>query len=144
MIVVDASVWISVLVPADSRHGASRRWFNRWHLGNRQIVVPILFPVEVAGAVSRRMGSTVDGHVVAADILRDPLLQLVVIDESLGETAADLAIDLGLRGADATYVAVAQRFDVPLLTWDHEQATRACVVVPVQAPDEAQAIGSED
>lgn len=63
-----------------------------------------------------------------------PDLRLISIDGELGQLVATLAADLGLRGADATYVAVAQQFDVPLLTWDREQASRASKVIRVQTP----------
>ena len=39
--------------------------------------------------------------------------------------AAKLAAELGLRGADSTYVAVAARLDLPLMTLDIDQREKA-------------------
>ena len=44
---------------------------------------------------------------------------------------------LRLRGADATYVAVAQRLDLPLITWDREQLERASRLITVRSPVES-------
>ena len=40
-------------------------------------------------------------------LLKVPSLRLVPLDAQLGRASAQLAAELGLRGADATYVAVA-------------------------------------
>ena len=52
---------------------------------------------------------------------------VVVVSRKLGDVAMD---DLSLRGADATYVAVARRLDCPLVTWDVEMVrkTRGTIV----------------
>ena len=36
-----------------------------------------------------------------------------------------IGVDLGLRGADSLYVAVAARLDLPLVTLDVDQSERA-------------------
>jgi predicted nucleic acid-binding protein len=54
-----------------------------------------------------------------------PGLRMVEMDASLVTTAAQLAADLGLRGADALYVAVAYRLGLPLATLDEDQIKRA-------------------
>ena len=45
--------------------------------------------------------------------------------------AAHLAAELGLRGADSTYVAVAARLDLPLVTLDIDQGERAAKRIKV-------------
>jgi predicted nucleic acid-binding protein len=123
--VVDASVWVSRLVPADAHHAATVDWFARQEEAASLLVVPALMPAEVAGAIARR---TRDGRLarrVVERLLRLPTLRLVTLDRRLAERAAVLAADLGLRGADAPYVAVADRLGLPLVTWDREQRERA-------------------
>jgi len=56
------------------------------------------------------------------------------VDDTLGRQAATLAIDLRLRGADAVYVAVAQYFNLPLITWDAEIINRSKNVIQVNTP----------
>lgn len=54
-----------------------------------------------------------------------PNLTLVALDDALAEVAATIAADRALRGADAVYVAVAQRYGTTLVSLDHEQRERA-------------------
>jgi predicted nucleic acid-binding protein len=54
---------------------------------------------------------------------------LIEMDCSLVTEAAGLAGQLGLRGADAIYVAAARYLDLPLCTLDEDQARRAGYLV---------------
>ena len=56
--------------------------------------------------------------------------------ESQGETAAAIAAQQFLRGADAVYVALAGQLRMPLVTWDKELLERAAAVVPTLTPAE--------
>lgn len=69
----------------------------------------------------------------AVEILQNlPGLRLVEMDAALIHEAAHLAADLGLRGADATYVAVAARLNLPLATLDEDQRDRAAKRVAIR------------
>ena len=52
----------------------------------------------------------------------------------LADVALRLAAHLHLRGADATYVALAQHLDVPLVTWDDELLQRTGGIISVYTP----------
>ena len=134
MTVADASVWTSVFLAEDIHHKVSRRWLGRWTSRGGIVLAPSTLHAEVAGAVARRTGDITLGHQGLARLLGSPAVQVVPIDELLGVEAARLAADLRLRGADAVYVAVAQHFAVPLVTWDQEQLTRAATVVATRTP----------
>ena len=47
------------------------------------------------------------------------------IDESLAQAAENIALECFIRGADATYAALANRLGAPLVSWDQELLTRA-------------------
>lgn len=51
--------------------------------------------------------------------------------------AASLAINLRLRGADAVYVALADRLAIPLVTWDDEQLLRTRSRIDPLTPERA-------
>ncbi|MFB0535451.1 MAG: hypothetical protein ACETWR_10755 [Anaerolineae bacterium] len=51
----------------------------------------------------------------------------------------DLEVARRLRGCDAIYAALARREGVPLVTWDHQQRSRAAPVVEALTPSEALA-----
>jgi predicted nucleic acid-binding protein len=132
--VVDASVWVSRLVPQDVQHAASRRWFEEQAAGGDLVISPTLLLAEVAGAVTRRTGHSELALQAVQMLLRLTELRLVPLDSRLGQLAAQLAAEDGLRGADAVYVATAQHLNVPLVTFDHEQRARGRRLVEVQSP----------
>jgi predicted nucleic acid-binding protein len=133
--VVDASVWVSRLVPQDVHHLASRRWLEQHVASGGVLVAPVLLLAEVAGAISRRVGEPELAHQAVESLLRVPGLRLVPIDHRLGKETARLAADLRLRGADAVYVALAHRLNIPLVSWDQEQRERACELIVVRSPE---------
>jgi predicted nucleic acid-binding protein len=134
VIVLDASVWVSALRPQDTSHQVSDHWLTRWTGEGNLIVVPTIFLAEVGGAIARRTGDPELSHQAVQDILSDPMIQVFLIDHALAELAAQLAVNLSLRGADATYVAVASHLNVPLVTWDQEQLIRSSTHIAVQSP----------
>ena len=137
MVVVDASVWVSRLVPQDAHHEASKRWLEEFGARKGKLVSPVLLLLEVAGAISRRTGEPSLAHQAVKQLQQPGRLRLVPIDRRLGLMAARLAADLGLRGADAAYVAVAQHLGIPLLTWDEDQKEKSGKVIQVLFPESA-------
>ena len=135
MVVLDASVWVSRLVPHDINHVSSRRWLERHIAGGGLLVAPMLLLAEVAGAISRRTGEPVLASRALETLLKFTRLRLISIDPQLGTRSARLAADLQLRGADAMYVAVAHHLGIPLVTWDKEQQERATQFIVVHTPD---------
>jgi predicted nucleic acid-binding protein len=134
VIVVDASVWVSRLVPADVHHGASRLWLEHAVHRCELLISPAILLAEIAGAVSRRTGEAGLAELAVRNVLRVPGVRLVSIDRRLGRQAARLAASLRLRGADAVYAATASLIGIPLVTWDSEQHSRAGALVSVRTP----------
>ncbi|MGE0544556.1 MAG: type II toxin-antitoxin system VapC family toxin [Dehalococcoidia bacterium] len=132
---IDASVWVSRFVPQDAFHASSQRWLSAHVAAGGLLVSPVILPVEVAGAVSRRTGDRRLARQVLDTLMRVPALRIVPIDPGLGRAAAELAADLGLRGADAVYVALARELSLPLLTWDEDQRRRAGRVIAADTPE---------
>jgi predicted nucleic acid-binding protein len=132
--VVDASVWVSAFVSSDVNYAASLAWLRTQSAGGRSIVDPALVLPEVAGALARRSGDLAFARAVIADMRQLPGLRLVTLTGPAAYRSAARAIDLGLRGADAVYVAVAERLGVPLVTWDQEQLARAAAVIQTRTP----------
>jgi predicted nucleic acid-binding protein len=109
-------------------------WLAERAAGGDLLISPMLLPVEVAGAVSRRTGRPRLAHQAVRALLRLSELRLVPVDRGLGRLAAELAADIGLRGADAAHVATAHHLNVPLVTWDPDQQVRAGRLVAVLSP----------
>jgi predicted nucleic acid-binding protein len=95
-----------------------------------RFLAPSLLLAEIGGAISRRTSSSL-GLKAIKQVENLPGLQLVEMENSLLREAAKLAAELGLRGADSTYVAVASRLDLPLMTLDIDQREKAAKRVEV-------------
>lgn len=133
-VVVDASVWLSRLVASDVHHGHTRRWLEREDRTGGLFVTPALALPEVSGAIGRRTRRPRLAHEAVRRLLGLPNLRVVALDAELAEHASALAAELALRGADAVYVALAERLDLALVTWDREQRMRAARSIGVIAP----------
>ena len=123
-IVVDASVWVARLVPQDAFHESVKEWMSASLEEGDQFLAPSLLLAEIGGAISRRTTPSL-GLKAVEQVQSLPGLQLVEMEHSLLFEAAQLAAELGLRGADSTYIAVAVRLDIPLITFDADQKERA-------------------
>lgn len=134
MHVVDASVWVSRLVPQDVHHTVSRDWLRQ--ASGDILAEPILLLSELAGAIARRTRQAYLGRQAVRRVLAVPTLRLTAVDRELGSLAAALAADYRLRGADAVYAALAYRLNIPLVTWDNEQIMRLQGVIQVGVPEE--------
>jgi len=130
-IVVDASLWCSLLIPQDEHHVRVSAWFEVNRLSKVKFLAPALLLAEIAGALSRRIGPSLAADAVQA-LEKLPDLTLIEMDRDLSGLAAKLAGDLGLRGADAFYVVVAHHLNVSLATLDVDQAHRSAYLVQLE------------
>lgn len=129
-IVVDASVWVARLVSQDVFYEPVQEWMSTRLEENNRFLAPSLLLAEIGGAISRCTTSSL-GLKAIEQVENLPGLQLVEMENSLLREAAVLAAELGLRGADSTYVAVAARLDLPLMTLDIDQRGKAAKRVEV-------------
>lgn len=133
---VDASVFLNAFNRHERGHEESKTVLARLQANAVPMIVPNLLRVEAAAAVARGLGDPKLAHRFAASLLRLPHLVVVALDDQLAATAAGLAADHGLRGADAVYGAVALRFGSALLSRDEEQIERLAGVIPTLHPRE--------
>jgi predicted nucleic acid-binding protein len=134
---IDASVFVSRLRADDVAHEQSRAFLEALPGKPVLTILPALVKPEIAGAVRRYTGNP---HLArrALEVL-DPLpnLTLAPVDDRLAAEAADLAAELGIKGADAVYLATAWMFDAALVTLDAQQGERASAKAMVLSPAEA-------
>jgi predicted nucleic acid-binding protein len=131
---VDASVFLNAFNPYEEGHEESKAVLARLEGNAIPIIVPNLLRVEAAAAVARGRGDAGLARRFAAALLRLPHLVVIPLDDALAATAAQLAADHRLRGADAVYGAVALRFGSALVSRDGEQLTRLAAVIQTFHP----------
>lgn len=121
-------------MPEDAFHQASRTWLIERTTAGTVLVAPTIMLAEVAGSIARRTNNEQLGYQIVQQIRRLPTLQSVAVDDALGQMTAQIASTYRLRGADAIYLAVAQRLQIPLVSWDRQQLERAAGVVMTYRP----------
>ena len=123
MVVLDASVWISRTIVTDRNHTASRLWIARHLRAKNVFVVPTLFELEVAAAISRVTKDPILARRQVSQLRKlntQGVMRFVPLLADLMQDAIGLSIDFRLRAADAIYAALAQRLGVNLVTFDAE------------------------
>jgi predicted nucleic acid-binding protein len=136
---IDASVFVSRLRADDQAHDQSRAFLDA--LPGRPVltILPALVKPEIAGAVRRYTGDPGLARRALEVLAPLPNLTLATLDDRLAAAAADLAAELGVKGADAVYLATALMFDATLVTLGMQQGERASAKSMVLSPAEALA-----
>jgi predicted nucleic acid-binding protein len=134
VVVIDTSVWISRLLPTDSNHSLARNWIDQHLLNGGMLVAPVLLVTEVASATSRQTRRPSLAHRAVSRLYHLTGMSLVPIDQTLIDTATDFAADLGIRGTDALFVALAKQLNIPLVTFDSEQIQKPVGIIHTIRP----------
>jgi len=134
---VDASVFLNAFNPYESGHEESYRFLARIRGEPAPIVVPTLLLPEVAAAVARGREDATLAREFAATLGQLSNVVLIPLDAALAQEAVNMAAQHRLRGSDAVYVAVAQRFGSVLVTRDREQRERIGALLMARTPAEA-------
>jgi predicted nucleic acid-binding protein len=133
---VDASVFMNAFNPAEKGSDTSREALGRLQTQAIPLIAPTLLLPETAAAISRGLNNPELARQFAEALSRLPHLVLVPLDLILAQQALEAAASHHLRGSDAVYVAVAQRFACPLLTLDHDLHDRAAAILKTYYPSE--------
>ena len=133
MIVLDASAWLGTLFPDELHHLTSLAWMDHTLVSGEDISVPSLFLAEIGGAIIRRIHDAQEATRNIGLVRTGAMFTIVNIDPLL-DLIIDTPITASLRGADAVYVALARRLEVPLVTWDREIGRKAGHLIDVREP----------
>lgn len=135
---VDASVFLNAFRATEEGHSHSKAVLAHLQATAIPLIVPNLLQAEVAGALARGQQDAALARRFAELLLQLPHVIAISLDPQLAATAASIAADHRLRGADAVYAAVALRFGSVLLTRDREQRERGAAVVRTLHPSEIE------
>ena len=128
-IVVDASVIVAFFLEAEEYHQRSRTYVDGLEHGAHIFHLPMLVVIEVASAISRRAGINTVAILTAwqqnvVDWEQDGKLVLYPLDRGRMNSAGDVAVRHGLRGADSVIVGLAEELGFSLRTFDREIIAR--------------------
>ena len=134
MAIVDASVYVALVLPHEEAHGDCWAWLRQAHARGEEISAPAILAPEVGAAIGRGVGEPELARRAVQQMLSGYVVDLVPITESLAARAGMIAIDHRIRGADAVYVALAERCHDELITLDRQQLERGAAVVRTRRP----------
>ncbi|HYX50791.1 MAG TPA: PIN domain-containing protein, partial [Ktedonobacteraceae bacterium] len=109
-------------------------WMKRFRAVGGLLVVPAFAMIEVAAALARQSKQPELAKATVKDLYSVSILRIVPLDSVLVRSSVDIASDLQLRAGDATYVAVAYKLKIPLVSWDKEQLERGGKLVTTFSP----------
>lgn len=132
-LVLDASVAVAAARPSEPAHAAAKALVARVLGGQVEIAVPVIFGIEV-GASLARVGEPIDAVEAYVGALMRVTAELAAIGPRRAKQIRDLAIASRLRAADAIYVWLAVRENVPLCTLDREVVLRGSAFCRVMQP----------
>lgn len=134
MAVLDASVQIALVNRADPHREAALRWYRSAIAKAEPLHAPWIMVAELGSGIRRGLGDRDLAQQAVQSLIADGMVQLVLVDADLAARAAAIAIDHGIRGCDAVYVALAQALGEPLVTFDRQQSTRGAGAATVLQP----------
>ena len=134
-IVLDASVWVSHLIPQETHYEVSTNWLKNFAASGGFLIIPTFFMLEVAASVSRVTGQTTLGQEAITNLKSVEGTFVISVDTLLIHEAIDVACTLRLRAGDSIYVALAHELNLPLVSWDKEQLDRSKNLVAGYTPD---------
>lgn len=125
--VIDSSVLVASLIPSDKFFDSGTSAINKILSHQRVACTSVIVPVEVCGAIMRRIN---DIQIAKATMIqlqkwvRLGLLELVELNKKRMQAAQELAIKHAIKGMDAIIAQIASEKSLPLLTFDKELITR--------------------
>jgi predicted nucleic acid-binding protein len=134
LVVIDASIWASRLMPQDVNHIASVAWVDRYRESGGLITAPDFILVEIAASLTRRTGHASLAKESIRYLNYHGPVRIVPLEHFHIQEAARLATDLRLKAGDAIYVALAWQTRCPLVSWDNEQLQRAANLIETYTP----------
>ncbi|MBL8201635.1 MAG: PIN domain-containing protein [Chromatiales bacterium] len=131
---IDASVWVAALLARDLHHREASRFLKLLVADGTTVSAPALALPEVAGAIARQTDDPGVAARAVSFLRRQDWVHVAALDDALAASAASLAAQQRLRGADAVYLALAIHDTTPLITLDAEMLKRAPEGVRVFTP----------
>lgn len=131
---IDASVFVAAARPVEANHAVSLEFLEQVEQQSLPTTCPTLLLTECAAA--RATDDEALAEKMVALLVSFPGMAFISPSLDLAHRAAEIAIRHRLRGADAIYVAVAERSGSILMSWDQEMLERGEAVVVTATPEE--------
>lgn len=135
---LDSSVLVSAFVKGDEFRNVALDVMEQVFRGEYHVVTSGIVPVEVCGAISRRAGVE-EATSVKQQLEKWENMNFIAFQElsrRRRSEAAEVAVELRLKGMDAIVVQVAMEKQAALVTFDGQMAERVKGRVEVLTPED--------
>jgi predicted nucleic acid-binding protein len=136
---IDASVFLNAFNRRERGHPESLRLLAAIEKLGDPVIVPALVVAEIASAIARTTNDRDTALTLARATASLPHVTLIPITAAMAMDTADIAATYRLRGSDASYVAVAEKYATTLVSLDPEHLTKGAHVAVCQTPQQALA-----
>ena len=122
-IVIDSSFLVSLLVQKDINHQKALNVWRDIREKGVKIFAPALLLPEVCGAIARVTKDKNYANKVKRRIEKWLTMKVLTLKEltiKRASAAANVSIDLNIKGADAIFVSLAHELNLKFLTFDEE------------------------
>jgi predicted nucleic acid-binding protein len=123
MKVIDSCVFVSAFCNKDPNHENGKKILEEIIEGKIEAVIPTIAMPEVCGVIRRITGSVEMANEVKKeleDLINSGLLKIEELTKRRMKEASEIAIRLGVKGADAIFISLAQELSAELVTFDNE------------------------
>jgi predicted nucleic acid-binding protein len=134
--VVDASVWVAFFHDLDKFRKESVEWLTRAISGSVRLVEPSLVLPEIGGSLKRLAKSEQLAKRSVDFVVHMPLMTIVPLGIDRARISAELAAELGVKGADAVYITLAMSEGLELVSWDESQLRSASARIAAHRPSD--------
>lgn len=136
-LVIDSSVFISALTPAEEHAGTSQAFFRALRGGAYAgVVVPTTVVLEVGNILMQKGRLARSAPMLASVQAHFEEFEIVPVDDEFVSAALLLFPRLALRTADAIVAVTASLYDAALVSWDARLLRGARVLVSALTPAE--------
>jgi len=125
-VAVDTNVFIASLLEQDQFHADAISFIERIETKQCRAHLSCIVLVELAGALSRRVTETAarEALEIMNGWIAEGKIKLYELTKKRMARAAELAIQLKLRGMDAIACQIADEFTIPFKSYDEEVTKR--------------------
>ena len=134
MVTLDANVFVAASITTEIHNRDSQALLTHLRTRDIEVYCPSLVIAETVAAIARPTGDAKLALQSIRLITRFPNLTLLNLTQRRSRSAARLAADVRLRGADSVYVATAVETATTLITWETQILQRAKVAVTTMTP----------
>jgi predicted nucleic acid-binding protein len=135
LICLDSSVIVAALRKQEPHHKAARILLKKVRDGEYIAIEPYIVLIEIVAAIKRRTGSYELARRVKDNLLAMDTINFTELESSRANEAADIAMNLGVRGMDAIVIQIAKEFAIPLFTLDNEMIEKSGSLIDIRNLD---------